>query len=79
MSVSLWAYDDIKCDGMPCPGDCDHCPIKDEHRCEECKYFEPSPPWELSNYGTCTVIEDQPETRHAVWKACEDFEEKEDE
>ena len=40
MSVSLWAYDDLKCDGYPCPGDCDVCPIKDEHRCYECKRIE---------------------------------------
>ena len=25
MSVSKWAYTPEKCDGQPCPGDCDHC------------------------------------------------------
>ena len=26
MSVSKWAYEPEKCDGKPCPGDCDNCP-----------------------------------------------------
>ena len=25
MSVSKWAYDPDRCDGQPCPGDCDFC------------------------------------------------------
>lgn len=25
MSCSKWAYTPEKCDGQPCPGDCDHC------------------------------------------------------
>lgn len=79
MSVSLYAYDDLKCDGYPCPGDCDFCEIRDEHRCEECKHFSPGELWESTTYGTCVVLEEQPETRHPAWKACEDFEEKEDE
>ena len=78
MSVDLWAYDDIKCDGYPCPHSCDICPIKDEHRCEECRYFVPAELWESTTYGTCRVIEEQPEARHAAWPACDDFERKED-
>ena len=26
MSVSLYQYDPVMCDGEPCPGDCDVCP-----------------------------------------------------
>ena len=26
MSTSKWAYEPEKCDGQPCPGDCDSCP-----------------------------------------------------
>ena len=26
MSVSLWAYEEKKCEGRPCPQDCDRCP-----------------------------------------------------
>ena len=25
MSTSKWAYDPRRCDGQPCPGDCDRC------------------------------------------------------
>ena len=25
MSVSLWSYIPSRCDGEPCPGDCDYC------------------------------------------------------
>lgn len=25
MSVSMWAYEEAKCDGKPCAGDCDLC------------------------------------------------------
>lgn len=36
MSVSLYQYDPVLCDGEPCPGDCDFCPrpewISDEDR-----------------------------------------------
>lgn len=77
MSVSLWAYDDLKCDGYPCPGSCDICPIKDERRCYECKYFEETGLICTGNYGRC-VKEDYPVTVNSVWKACEDFEEIED-
>ena len=78
MSVSLYAFDDLKCDGYPCPGDCDFCEIRDDHRCDECKYFIRPELWEMSGYGTCIVLEGQPDTRHAAWKACEDFEEVEE-
>ena len=30
MSVSEWAYDARKCDGEPCPGDCDSCNLAKE-------------------------------------------------
>lgn len=30
MSVSKWAYSHKKCDGMPCPGDCDLCSKSEE-------------------------------------------------
>ena len=30
MSVSKWAYTPEKCDGQPCPGDCDHCAKREE-------------------------------------------------
>ena len=73
MSVSLWAYNDLKCDGYPCCGSCDDCEIKDEHRCEECEYFAASP-W--STYGTCKL---DGCAVSEVMKACEDFEELEDE
>jgi hypothetical protein len=79
MSVELWAYDDIKCDGYPCPQSCDICPLKDERRCWECRFFVPAELWESTTYGTCIVLEEQPETRHAVWPACDHFERKEDE
>jgi len=79
MSVSLWAYDDIKCDGMPCPGDCDRCSVKDEHMCYECRYFEETGIFSTGTYGRCVIDEEEPETRNCIWKACEDFEEKEDE
>lgn len=47
MSVSKWAYWAETCDGEPCCGECDECPIRDEaveHReyCEE----NPFPPIE---------------------------------
>ena len=25
MSCDMWAYEPDKCDGQPCPGDCDFC------------------------------------------------------
>ena len=34
MSVSKWAYIPNKCDGEPCPGDCDMC-IKAEENVAE--------------------------------------------
>lgn len=30
MSASKWAYWSDTCDGEPCCGECDECPIKDE-------------------------------------------------
>lgn len=30
MSVSKYAYSPKKCDGEPCPGDCDFCSLADE-------------------------------------------------
>ena len=30
MSVSKYAYSPSKCDGEPCPGDCDFCALRDE-------------------------------------------------
>lgn len=30
MSVDKWAYDPKKCDGQPCVGDCDKCPLKED-------------------------------------------------
>ena len=73
MSVSLWAYDDLKCDGYPCPHDCDICPVKDEHRCYECRFFEADP---ASTWGECR--KNLYATRETD-KACEDFEEMEGE
>lgn len=36
MSVSKWAYEPWKCEGQPCPGDCDHCRLAEV---EEDKYI----------------------------------------
>ena len=30
MSVSLWAYDPVRCEGHQCCGDCDYCPLKNK-------------------------------------------------
>lgn len=30
MSVSLWNYDESKCEGKECMGDCDFCPLANE-------------------------------------------------
>jgi len=30
MSVSRYAYQPSKCEGQPCIGDCDRCPLRDE-------------------------------------------------
>ena len=73
MAVDLWAYDDLKCDGMPCPNNCDICPIKDEHRCEECRHFEEDP---TSVWGYCK--KNLYATRMTD-KVCEDYEGSEDE
>ena len=35
MSVSKWAYTPEKCDGKPCCGDCDYCPLKYEDESED--------------------------------------------
>lgn len=32
MSVSKWNYSPEKCDGKPCPGDCDFCSLETEKR-----------------------------------------------
>ena len=53
MSVFLWAYDDLKCDGYHFPHDCDVCPIKDEHLCYECKHFQETGLICTGNYGRC--------------------------
>lgn len=34
MSVSKWDYSPEKCDGRPCPGDCDKCIYEDRPRKE---------------------------------------------
>lgn len=68
MSASLWAYDDIKCDGYPCGGSCDTCPVKDDRRCVECCHFESDP---ASTWGDCK--KNLYATRETD-KACEDFE-----
>lgn len=71
MSVNLWAFDDIKCDGYPCPGDCDNCEVKEEHRCEECAHYHRSTvPLQLYGYCDLTDLGTSP-----VQKACNDFEE----
>lgn len=37
MSVSKWAYEPDKCDGYPCPGDCDGCSKSaEENQCDNC-------------------------------------------
>lgn len=76
MSVSLWAYDDLKCDGYPCPQSCDICPIKDEHRCYECRYFQETGLISTGNYGNCRRF--YMEATNGVSKACEAFEEVEE-
>lgn len=35
MSVSKWAYEPEKCDGMPCAGDCDLCEYAEPWEDEE--------------------------------------------
>lgn len=35
MSVHRWAYDPDKCDGNPCPGDCDCCPKAEDDVVDE--------------------------------------------
>lgn len=35
MSASKWAYSPEKCDGRPCPGDCDGCPKAEENEDEQ--------------------------------------------
>ena len=30
MSVRLWNYEPEKCEGRPCPGDCDKCKEEDD-------------------------------------------------
>ncbi len=35
MSVSKWAYRPDKCDGQPCPGDCDYCDVSWEDEIED--------------------------------------------
>ena len=78
MSVELWAYDDLKCDGYPCPNNCDICPLKDEHRCYECRYFKSTGLISTGCYGNCIRDDDYWETVNEVSKACEYFEEVEE-
>lgn len=75
MSKELW--DDLKCDGYPCTGECDTCQVKDDRRCYECGFFEETGLFCTGTYGRCTK-DDYHEAVCAVWKACEDFEEAED-
>ena len=35
MSVSKWAYIPSRCDGEPCPGDCDICRKAEDNIAEE--------------------------------------------
>ena len=54
MSCSLWAYSPEKCEGHPCPGDCDRCAKRDivrVIRCVDCIHFNPSP---LSDHWYCS-------------------------
>ncbi len=53
MSVSKWAYAPGKCDGGPCPGDCDGCG-KREVSCETCRFRELEP-WQ-EPCDTCTDV-----------------------
>ena len=43
--MSKWAYWADTCDGEPCCGECDECPIKDE-AIEHMEYAEEFPPRE---------------------------------
>lgn len=75
MSKELW--DDLKCDGYPCTGECDTCQVKDDRRCFECGHFEETGLICTGSYGRCTK-DDYHEAVCGVWKACDDFEEAED-
>ena len=44
MSTSKWAYDPRRCDGQPCPGDCDHCTRWQEDEEEE-EYVKTKDVW----------------------------------
>lgn len=70
--MSKELFDDMKCEGWPCDGACDACPIKDEHRCYECRFFEESPLIMVGSRGNCS--RHNGDATNAVDKACEDFE-----
>ena len=56
MSCSLWAYSPEKCDGQPCPGDCDKCSKRDVVRvircvdCVHCTAKNGAGFWHCSNW-----------------------------
>lgn len=65
-------FDEMKCEGWPCDGACETCPIKDEHRCHECRFFEADP---ASTWGYC---EKNLYATRETDKACDDFEREEE-
>lgn len=66
--MSKELFDEMKCEGWPCDGACETCPVKDEHRCYECRFFEADP---TSTWGECR--KNLYATRETD-KACEDYE-----
>ena len=58
MSVSKWAYDPKKCDGLPCPQDCDLCPKRDnleagiysDNPDDQMRYVQTTQPVDLWGY-----------------------------
>ena len=58
MSVSKWAYDPQKCDGLPCPQDCDLCPKRDnleagiysDNPDDQMRYVQTTQPVDLWGY-----------------------------
>ena len=60
MSVSKWAYDPQKCDGQPCPQDCDLCPkartdnldagIYSDNPDDQIRYVQTTQPVDLWGY-----------------------------
>lgn len=61
MSVSKWAYDPQKCDGQPCPQDCDLCPkartdnldagIYSDNPDDQMRYVQTTQPVDLWGYA----------------------------